>query len=262
MAMPAKNDPSLPSAARASMRALGDAALVDAMRRGEENAFQEFIVRFECQLDQHARRLGLAGDERRTIVTETIDDAALSLIVPGRATPRSLRAYLVTSLRNRLRNDHRTSARSRVREISSTYAPDGEVDESLGCSEASLRASAGASAEAQGTSPAVYGLASALMRELTAEERELLGWVSHHVPYREIARWLDVGYATVGKRVERLRARMRTCAALHMSMLDVSESAQLEALLARGAAPDRLDSSVVSTLRTARGKNPREGVPR
>jgi len=94
---------------------LGDAALVEEMGCGAEAAFREFIIRFEDQLDRHARRLGYAGVERRTIVAETLDDAALALIVPGRPTPRSLPAYLVTALRNRVRNERRSDARSRVR---------------------------------------------------------------------------------------------------------------------------------------------------
>lgn len=246
---------------RAFMRALGDAALLEAMRRGEEAAFREFIVRFEKQLDQNARRLGLAGGERRTIVAETLDDAALMLIIPGRATPRSLPAYLIVALRNRLRNELRSRKRSSVREGQpGTHAAD-DSDGSLLYSEAARRDSAGPAWEPAAASPAVVALSAALVGDLTEEERVLLVWVSHHVPYREIAAWLDVGYAAVGKRVERLRTRLRARAEQYLDSLPDAERSELRALLARGAIPGRLDPlSAVAPRVTS--NNTREGVSR
>jgi len=220
---------------------LGDAALVEEMGCGAEAAFREFIIRFEDQLDRHARRLGYAGVERRTIVAETLDDAALALIVPGRPTPRSLPAYLVTALRNRVRNERRSDARSRVREGRADRDPGRDYDVPVACSEGSLRASAGPSWEPPAPSPAVTGLAAALVSELTGGELDLLVWVSHHVPYREIAAWLGVGYAAIGKRVERLRGRMRARAASYLATVSANERAALESLLARGAVPGRLE---------------------
>ena len=250
-----------PDGDRAYMRALGDAALVDVMRRGEESAFREFIVRFERQLDEYARRLGLAGGERRTVVSETLDDAALTLIIPGRPTPRSLPAYLITALRNRLRNDARGGARARVREERATHDTGDGGWGSLLCSEGALRDSAGPAWEPSTASPALVALSTALVNDLTEEERVLLVWVSHHVPYREIAAWLDVGYATVGKRVERLRARLRARAELHLASLPEAERANMRALLARGAVPSRRDAVSGAAPRAARNI-PREGVSR
>lgn len=246
---------------RMSMRALGDAALLEAMRRGEEAAFREFIVRFERQLDLHARRLGLVGGERRTIVAETLDDAALTLIIPGRATPRSLPAYLVIALRNRLRNELRNRTRSRVREEHSGDAAAEDTDGSLLYSEGTRRDSAGPAWEPAITSPTVVALSAALVGDLTEEERVLLVWVSHHVPYREIAAWLDVGYAAVGKRVERLRARLRARAEQHLESLPDAERAKLLVLLARGGVSGRLDPVPAAVPRVS-STNPREGVSR
>lgn len=246
---------------RASMRALGDAALVEAMRRGDEAAFREFIVRFERQLDQYARRLGLTGGERHTVIADTLDDAALALIVPGRVTPRSLPAYLVTALRNRLRNDVRAGSRSRVREQRATHGATDDHDAPLLCSEGALRDSAGPDWQPPTASPAVVALSAVLVSDLTDEERVLLVWVSHHVPYREIAAWLDIGYASVGKRVERLRARLRARAELHLASLGDAERAELSVLLSRGAAPGRFEPLPAAAPRAARNI-PREGVSR
>lgn len=249
-----------PCADRASMRALGDAALLDAMRRGDEAAFREFILRFERQLDQYARRLGLMGGERRTMVAETLDDAAMTLIVPAHGTPRSLPAYLITALRNRLRNDVRAGARSRVREQRATDDAT-HHDGPLLCSEGALRDSAGPDWEPPIVSSAVVALSTVLVNDLTDEERVLLVWVSHHVPYRDIAAWLEVGYAAVGKRVERLRARLRARAERHLASLPDAERAELRALLSRGAVTGRFDPLAAAPPRAARNI-PREGVSR
>ena len=247
---------------RATLRAMSDVALVVAMRNGEEAAFREFILRFEVQLEQHARRLGLSADERRVLVADTIDDAAIYLIAPGRAAPRSLRGYLVTALRNRHRNDNRTSARSRVREERVPPAGADGTDGTLGSSEEALRTSGGPGWSPPHLSPAVAALAAALTRGLDDDELLLLGWVSHHIPYREIATWLDVGYATVGKRVERLRARLRARAVEHLAGVPPTERVQLDALLARGAAPDRLEPPPLAAARAAVRPIHREGASR
>lgn len=245
--------------ARHSMRALSDAALVAEMRSGDEVAFREFIVRFEGQLDQHARRLGFTCAERQTIVAETLDDAALALIAPGRRIPRSLPAYLVTSLRNRVRNDRRSGARMRVREErvdgSSAYGD----DKPLACSEGTLRASAGMSWESPPPS-AMADFALALVNELSDDELQLLVWVSHHVPYRDIAAWFGIGYAAVGKRVERLRGRMRTRASVLLATLGVRERAAIESLIARGAVPGRLESPPPHVARSPVHPAPRKGA--
>jgi DNA-directed RNA polymerase specialized sigma24 family protein len=253
-------DASSASSARQAMRALGDAALVEEMRSGDERAFREFIVRFEDQLDRHARRLGYAGAERRTIVAETLDDAAIALIVPGRPTPRSLPVYLVTALRNRIRNERRSIARARVRETRVDRDPERDDDSPLACSEGSLRASAGPLWEPPAPSPAVAGLAAVIVNELTDKELELLVWVSHHVSYREIAAWHGVSYAAIGKRIERLRGRMRARAAAYLATVTGSERAALESLLARGAVPGRLDPlpGALTPVRPV----PREGASR
>jgi DNA-directed RNA polymerase specialized sigma24 family protein len=247
---------------RHSMRALADAALVVEMRSGDEMAFREFILRFEGQLDQHARRLGFAAAERRTIVAETLDDAALALIAPGRRIPRSLPAYLVTSLRNRIRNDRRSGARMHVREArvdgNSTYGD----DKPLACSEGTLRASAGMSWEAQPAPSAAADFALALVNELSDDELQLLVWVSHHVPYRDIAAWFGIGYAAVGKRVERLRGRMRARDAVILATLGARERAAIESLIARGAIPGRLEPLPSQVARSPVHPVPREGASR
>jgi len=230
-------------------RALGDAALVEAMRRGDTSALREFLLRFEPLLDHHAHRLGASGGERDDLVGETLEDAALALVVPNAATPRSLPAYLVASLRNRIFNSRRaaTGAR-RVREAALGDRP--SADDAL-CSESSQRASAGQAWDPPRPSRAVAALATALLADLSDDERLLLVWVSHHVPYREIAAWLGIGYAAVGKRVERLRARLRARADQHLAASSDAERRALETLFTR-AGPFAARMPPSAPLRPAR----------
>jgi len=212
-------------------RALGDVALVEAMRHGDTSALREFLLRFEPLLEHHAHRLGASGGERDDLVGETLEDAALTLVVPNAPTPRSLPAYLVASLRNRIFNSRRTAGGARrVRESALGDRP--SADDAL-CSESSQRASAGPGWEPPRPSRAVASLATVLLDDLSDDERLLLVWVSHHVPYREIAAWLDIGYAAVGKRVERLRARLRTRADRHLAASSDAERRALETLFTR-----------------------------
>ena len=245
----------------AAVRALGDASLVDAMRHGDMRALREFLVRFEGLLEHHAHRLGASGGERDDLVGDTLEDAALALVVPNATTPRSLPAYLVASLRNRILNRRRAAGTvRRVRESALADRP--AADDAL-CSESSQRASAGPSWEPPRPSRAVASLATVLLDDLTEEERTLLVWVSHHVPYRDIADWLGIGYAAVGKRVERLRARLRARAELHMAAANDSERRALETLFTRaGPLAARMPpSALVRPARASSGAAATDGLP-
>lgn len=102
-----------------------------------------------------------------------------------------------------------------------------------------------------------------LLDDLSDDERLLLVWVGHHVPYREIASWLGIGYAAVGKRVERLRARLRARADVHLAASSDAERRVLETLFTRaGPLAVRVPSS--APLRAARvpsGATATEGPP-
>lgn len=247
--------------AGATVRALGDAALVEAMRRGDTTALREFLLRFEPLLEHHAHRLGASGGERDDLVGDTLEDAALALVAPNATTPRSLPAYLVTSLRNRILNTRR--ATGGVRRVRESALGDRPTAADALCSESSLRASAGPGWEPPRPSRAVASLASALLDDLSEDERLLLVWVSHHVPYREIAAWLGVGYAAVGKRVERLRTRLRARADRHLASSSDDERRVLETLFTRaGPLAARMPPS--APLRPARvpsGAAATEGPP-
>lgn len=94
-------------------------------------------------------------------------------------------------------------------------------------SEGSQRAAAGAWGDEPATRGALARLSEALVAVLTAEELQLMVWTSNFIPYREIGSWLNVGYAAVGKRIERLRTRLRACTAAYAATLSEGEREQL-----------------------------------
>jgi len=76
------------------------------------------------------------------------------------------------------------------------------------CSEASIRASAGPAAETPPLSPVLERLSRVVDAGISAEERQLLRWVSASIPQRLIAEWLGITHNAVRVRVLRLRDRL------------------------------------------------------
>ncbi len=224
----------LPDRRTDTLHALGDRALVDAMRAGDSLAIREFFLRFEGVLEAHAQRFGVSGGERDDAVGETLEDAAMALLAPNAPVPRSIPGNLVTALRHRLLNAQRGSRRAAARARDPGAPAEYSVDAAL-CSESTLRASAGPAWEPPRPSRVVASLVETLFADLSEEDRALLVWVSRHVSYRDIAQWLGIGYAAVGKRVERLRTRLRARAELHLASLDNAGRLAVETLLGRGA---------------------------
>ncbi|MEP6690612.1 MAG: hypothetical protein ABJD07_05610 [Gemmatimonadaceae bacterium] len=202
------------------------------------------MLRFAPLLTVEARRLRVAEDERDALVTDLLDDAILRVLEPGTVVPRSLAAYLMTSLRRRVLNTRRASAR-RVRIVreAAPGATDAanfsgralvELDVSAICSEGTRRASAGPGRDAEPVAVSVLRLAELIARALTTEEQRLLEWVGNHVPQREIASWLGINYEAAGKRIRRLRARLIASSHAYLATLDPADRLALERLIERG----------------------------
>jgi predicted RNA polymerase sigma factor len=83
-------------------------------------------------------------------------------------------------------------------------------------------------------------LARELDGSLTADERLMLVWVSHHVPQREIAAWMNLSYAAATQRIWRLRERLRDRAVAFAAGLPPDERAVAERFFqrARTASPE------------------------
>lgn len=226
-------------------QALGDRALVRAMREGDSPAVAEFYRRFRPVLVAASGRLAPECD-RETLVEDTLTDAAVYLIAARSSVPTSVAGYLVRGLRNRVLNDLRSRERLARRVEAAAHgdgAHGGSADETAveGCSsEYVRRISAGpedldavGSADAHQVAPAVARLAAVLDAAMTPDERAMATWLANGVTQRQIAEWLGLSDAAAAKRVSRLRARLRTIAARHTAGAEPSDRRVLAGFLRR-----------------------------
>lgn len=229
--------------------------LVSLMQAGDERAFTEFVRRWQPLLSDAARRLGLPPDDGDDLVADVLAECA-SAFGSGREAPRAMASYLVTAMRNRARNHWRNEERRRARELAAHEgmdgaAPAGTLADASGSNHPRGAAdshaagnvsgdtrrswaerarmvrepsvAAASDAESPRAAPPLLRLAYALMRELPREDRLLLVWSGHRVPHRTIAEWLGSSPAAVTKRIERLRARLRSAAVAHLEKVPEAE---------------------------------------
>ena len=188
-----------------------DNQLLQAMRRAEAPAIEEFISRFEPIVFQQARRFRIVSSERRAWVEEMLHRIALALARPDGTTPGSLTAYVMSSCRSNALRALRDDRRRLVREHSAfvDLPANGEKAVVATCSEASVRFSHGPAWDAEPISPALVRLVAVFDKAFTESERRLLSWVGQRVSYTTIAEWLGENRSTVVKRVTRIRSRIR-----------------------------------------------------
>lgn len=213
--------------------AMGDQALVAALRCEDEGALREFFLRFRPALVLTARGLGVDPGELDALVDDCLADVAVHLIGSAGPPPRSLPAYLARSLRNRVLNGHRARARAERR----LAAGAGGTPEGAGgacCSDHAVRSSGGRE-EPSPLAPALRRLAGALGAALGEEDRLLAVWLSHCVPARDIASWLGLGERTAAKRIERLRERLQLAALRHLEAAEGGDRRELLAFLGRAS---------------------------
>jgi DNA-directed RNA polymerase specialized sigma24 family protein len=222
--------------------ALGDRALIVALRCGSPGAVLEFVTRYRPMLVLAARRFGLVDGEREDMADEVLHDTAMRFADGGAAVPIAVRGYLLRSLRNRAANAMRARDR-RVR--AATAATDAACEAEpyfehavVGCaSEHSVQASHGPGWDGpRGVSPVLARLAADLASEMRAEDRLIVEWLSDHVPQQEIAAWLGLGYDAASKRIRRLRARLQAAAARHVERFSAPERQEVMTFLRRAAA--------------------------
>ena len=221
---------------RAGRPAMGDQALVAALRCEDEGALREFYLRFRPTLLLAARRLGVDPGHCDTVVDDCLADVAVHLIASGAAPPRSLPAYLARSLRNRVlnaapgRRPCRTTAGRRARRCGRRPRPRGGLLGARAPLERGFahrrRALAGAAGDWQ---------APSRPSPRAEEERLLAVWLSHCVPQQAIAEWLGIGRPAAAKRIERLRARLQLAALKYVEALKGDERQELLDLSGRAS---------------------------
>ena len=235
--------------------ALGDRALVVAIRCGSSAAVHEFVMRFRPMLVLAARRLGLTAGEREEIADEVLHDTAMRFTDVAAPIPAGVRGYLLRSLRNRAANARRArDRRSRATAAATDSARDAEPyfeHAVVGCaSEHSVRASHGPAWDGpDAIAPGLARLATLLTATLSVEERTLVEWLGHHIPQQEIAAWLGIGYDAASKRIRRLRTRLQAAAVRHAEHLSAGERDEVMTFLRRATAEARGDPARPSAPR-------------
>ncbi|HKO14600.1 MAG TPA: hypothetical protein VJU87_00075 [Gemmatimonadaceae bacterium] len=216
-------------------QAIGDRALVEALRAEELEALDEFITRFEPLVQRYARQLKVPAADRTHWAAELLYDVATTLTRAVGEPPGHLAAYIAGACRMRAR-------RQRVREAQhealmyralEQIGASSEMAIAELCSEGSLRAARGPAWERPTLSPVLERLVSAFEEGITEEERLLLHWLSRQMSYTTIADWLGSKRSTVSTRAERLKVRLREAAMRFGSELDRAERLELARFLRR-----------------------------
>ena len=214
--------------------ALGDTALVRAMRAGKPEAWQEFDARFRPLLEIYAERTGIPRGDWDSCVVDVLDDAAMRLATADAEIPASIHAYLVRSAyyaRLHLKRD--VERRERNYELAARDGSPEGVIRAL-CSEAALRDSADPFTRSdERARVALERFVALLDSHLDVEERHMLGWVGEGVPRRQIAEWMGANYEAVRKRILRIGARLRRLVPMLLCELAPEDRVEVERLLRR-----------------------------
>jgi DNA-binding CsgD family transcriptional regulator len=220
-------------------REVSDAALVAAVRRGEVNAIDEFLERFQEIVMSQAKLLRIPRAEWRSWTSELLCDVVVGLISTTQGSPRSIPAYLIAAARNKHRAVQREWSihHMRIAERATQTGGEERVLEAA-CSAASVRATYAPDWEPAPLPPVLDRLVSAMGHALGPDERRLLSWVAQRTSFTTIARMLGEQRSTVVKRVTRLRARLIDAALRFGTSLDAKERGQLVRFLRRTGAYD------------------------
>ena len=220
-------------------REVSDAALVAAVRRGESDAIDEFLERFQEVVMSQAKLMRIPRAEWRSWTSDLLCDVVLGLIGKAESGPRSMVAYLITSARNKHRaaqrawSIHRTRIAERATELSGA-----ESVVASACSESSVKATYAPDWEPAPLPPVLDRLVSVMESAITSDERHLLSWVAQRTSFSTIARMLGEKRPTIVKRVTRLRARLIAAALRFGESLETYERAELVRFLRRTGAYD------------------------
>jgi CRP-like cAMP-binding protein len=220
-------------------REVGDAALVAAVRRGDAEAIDEFLERFQEVVMSQAKLVRVPAPEWRTWTADLLCDVVVGLVDKAGPSPRSIVAYLMTAARNK----HRAALRQRLlreRRLDerATLLAGAERVLETACSEFSVRMTQGCDWEPAPLPPVLDRLVSAMEFAIGPDDRRLLSWVAQRTSFSTIARMLGEQRSTIVKRVTRLRARLIEAALRFGESLGAHERAELVRFLRRTGAYD------------------------
>lgn len=217
-----------------TLRDLSDSALIDAMREGACEAWQEFWLRFRPLLVEYGRRTKTDHSEANECVEQVLEDAAMRWAVEGNAPPEKLIAYLLRALAFHRRTLEREAQRRTRRHKHATEA--GQLQGAIlsSCSEAVVRDTNGPAADQEdATRDALARLCNLVRESLGEVDAKILTQLADGLPHREIAADLGLSYEAARKRIQRLCARVRDLVPLAAQRLSSTDRVHVERLLRR-----------------------------
>jgi len=196
------------------------ARLEQGLRACDSRALVAFYSHFRPILGERALLFGIPPDDRADAIETFLGDLLLRLCSAGEL-PRSLHAYVFVSFRRYATRLRRADAISR----DSLEGLDTAVSQPV-------TGSANENANQAGNE-SLARFAAALLADLSADERLIVGAAAEEMPLREIAALLDVNYNAANTRLCRLRARLRATATTIVSRMDPSDRQIVERFLRR-----------------------------
>jgi hypothetical protein len=250
--------------ARAWWGSVGDRALVEALRAGRAAAVDEFIRRFEDVAQRYARSLGLSRPERQHWAGEVLYAVALTLARGRGPIPGHLGFYVAGACKHKARREREQDAvyAARVRESLDDVSGSGEYASLGTTSEASVRLARGIDWEPHPLPPVLKRLVSAFDEAITADERQLLGWLGEYTSYSTIAAWLGISRPAAVSRIQRLRNRLVEVAFRFGASLNGADLSELVRFLRRTGAVEETRLLELERLHGEQSQLQRKGGPR
>ena len=230
-----------------TLRDVSDSALIDAMRDGVSEAWQEFLVRFRPLLMQYGLRTKMGRSDANDCVEHVLEDAAMRWAVDGAAPPKNIVAYLLRAASLHRRTLERDATR---RERKHQLAIDEEQCDGAivsASSEAAIRDSRGpADRVEEFTQDALARLCNLVRQSLREDDSKILMQLADGLPHREIAAELGLSYEAGRKRIQRLCARVRDVVPIAVQRLSSADRVHVERLFRRfhGVTSRGLDDAV------------------
>jgi DNA-directed RNA polymerase specialized sigma24 family protein len=217
-----------------TLRHLSDRALIDAMRVGTSEAWQEFMMRFRPLLIEYGLRTRMDPADTGSCVDQVLEEAAMRWAVEGAAPPKNFIAYLLRALSLHRRTVERDAKRRARQYERATDAGQREGAVLSLCSEASVRDTNGPAEDgSDATQAALERLCNLVRQSLGEEDAKILTQLGDGLPHREIATELGLSYDAGRKRIQRLCARLRDLVPEAVQRLSSTDRVHIERLLRR-----------------------------
>jgi DNA-directed RNA polymerase specialized sigma24 family protein len=221
--------------------------IIQAIQRGDVDAFNQFRHRFLGLLKAYAKRCRIPAWDADACIQDVLSDEFLRLSQADCVLPRNLEVYLIRVLRHRYLNTVRAAVcRDRYQSDAASEFTGEWVVASL-CSEYGIRSSRSPDESSTHAARALQLLASDLGESVTEEEQNVLTWLSQGVTHGEIAKWMGVKHDAMAKRIWRLCRRLRARAESFVTTCEPAERLELERFLRRTRSQEHYSANAAAS---------------